>query len=358
MKRIFFTAVTLISIAGGAQAQSSVTLFGLVDLNLSNTKAGSNVGGSSLTTMNDGHVNGMNGSRWGLRVVEDLGGGLKAGAHLESGFTADTGTSAQGGRLFGRQGFIYLSSATLGEIRLGRQYTFHDVVLGATNPFSNGMVLNPGIGVTNRGRALPQFIDAPRQDNMVQYQTPVMAGFVARVQHAPGENVNDKFFGVNVGYESGPIAAGLAYEWNKDRVSGADTNKVVTVGGNVDFKVVKLFIGYQNAKDLTIATGNVGALSNLLVSSASGSFSASELQATTIGASVPFGNFVLGANYTLTKYETASGADNDVGKLAVGLRYGLSKRTFLYTAFSSATGDLKNDISQKRVVQAGLRTAF
>jgi general bacterial porin, GBP family len=358
MKRMLSTAIALLSIAGGAQAQSSVTLYGLVDLNFSNTKSGSNVGGTSLTSMNDGHANGMNGSRWGMRVVEDLGGGAKAGAILESGFNADTGTSAQGGRLFGRQGFIYLSSANLGELRLGRQYTFNDVVLGVTNPFSNGMVLNPGLGVTNRTRALPQFIDAPRQDNMVQYQTPTMAGFVARVQHAPGENVNDRFYGVNVGYATGPIAAGAAYEWNKDRVTGAHTNKVVTVGGNVDFKVVKLFVGYQNAKDLTTAAGNVGALSNLVVTSASGTFNATKLQAATVGASVPFGNFVLGANYTVTEYEAANGTNKDVGKMAVGLRYGLSKNTFLYTAFSSATGDLKNDITQKRVVQAGLRTAF
>lgn len=358
MKHTLAIAAAGLCLAGGAQAQSSVTLFGIVDLNISHTKAGSNVGGTSITTMNDGSVNGMNGSRWGMRVTEDLGSGIKAGAVLESGFTADTGASGQGGRLFGRQVFASLSSSSLGELRLGRQYAAHDIVLGVTNPFGNGMVLNPGIGVSNRGRALPQFIDAPRIDNMVQYQTPSWGGFVGRLQHALGENVNDKFTSASAGYNVGKLALAASYEWNKDRLNGNDTNKVTTLGANFDFGLVKVFGGYQTGSDLTTNTGNVGALSNLTVTSNSGTFNATKMNAYTVGASVPFGSFVLGTNYTLTEFKPASGASKDIGKLAVGLRYGLSKNTFLYTAFSGATGDLKDDISAKQVFQAGLRTAF
>jgi general bacterial porin, GBP family len=359
MKRTFAIATASLCLAGAAQAQSSVTLYGIVDLNLSQTKAGSNVGGASLTTMNDGSVNGMNGSRWGLRVNEDLGGGFKAGALLESGVNADTGTSGQGGRLFGRQGFVFLSSNAAGELRLGRQYIAHDIVMGLTNPFGNGMVLNPGIGLTNRGKALPQFIDAPRQDNMVQYQTPVLAGFVGRLQYAPGENVNDRLMGLSAGYSAGPFALGASHEWNKDRLNGNRTNKVSTLGANWDFGALKLYGGYQRGQDLTANTGNVGAFSNLAVTSSSATFTATKLDVYTFAASVPFGSVLLGANYTLTKFEPATGsASADVGKFAVGVRYGLSKNTFLYTALSSATGDLKDDISQKRVFQAGLRTAF
>jgi general bacterial porin, GBP family len=358
MKRMLALATAGLSLAGVAQAQSSVTLYGIVDLNISQIKAGSNVGGTSLTVMNDGSVNGMNGSRWGMRVSEDLGGGLKAGAVLESGFTADTGASGQGGRLFGRQVFASLSSSSVGELRLGRQYAAHDIVLGITNPFGNGMVLNPGIGVSNRGKALPQFIDAPRIDNLIQYQTPSWGGFVGRLQYALGENVNDKFASASAGYNVGKLALAASYEWNKDRINGKDTNKVTTLGANYDFGVAKLYGGYQTGSDLTTNAGNVGALSNLTVTSSSGAFNATKMNAYTVAASVPFGSFVLGANYTVTEFKPASGASKDIGKLAVGLRYGLSKNTFLYTAFSTATGDLKDDISAKRVFQAGLRTAF
>jgi GBP family porin len=98
-------------------AQSSVTLYGLLDAGL------------TYTTNQNGHHNfqqttsQIQGDRWGLRGVEDLGGGLHAIMTLESGFTLPNGASAQGGRLFGRQAFVGLSSDSYGTMTLGRQYT-------------------------------------------------------------------------------------------------------------------------------------------------------------------------------------------------------------------------------------------
>ena len=69
----------LLGAAGTAHAQSAVTLFALIDLNVTQYKAGGKAGGDSLRVMNDGTVNGLNGSRWGVRASEDLGGGLRAG---------------------------------------------------------------------------------------------------------------------------------------------------------------------------------------------------------------------------------------------------------------------------------------
>src|SRR5688572_16190333 len=110
-------AIALLA-AGAAHAQSStnVTLYGLIDLAVNNHKAGSAAGGDSVWRLNDGTVNGLNGSRWGVRVSEDLGGGLRANAVLEAGLAADTGALGQGGLAFGRQVYVGLSSATLGEL--------------------------------------------------------------------------------------------------------------------------------------------------------------------------------------------------------------------------------------------------
>ena len=80
----------LLAAAPAAQAQSSVTLFTLVDVNVSHYSAGSRSGAGSMTAMNDGTTNGLNGSRWGIRTVEDLGGGLKAGVLLENFAGTDT----------------------------------------------------------------------------------------------------------------------------------------------------------------------------------------------------------------------------------------------------------------------------
>lgn len=358
MKKIAVGAA-LLTLAGAASAQSSVNLFGMIDLNLTNAKAGSAAGGQSLTSMNDGTLNGLNGSRWGIRVSEDLGGGLKAGALLESGILADNGTAAQGGRAFGRQIFVSLASDAAGELRLGRQYILSDSVVGQGNPFGNALVNNPTTSVTNMGRNLPVFLNAPRADNTVQYQTPNLSGFTGALQWAPGEGVSDRFYGARMVYAAAPLYVGLAYEWNKPRAGGDNTNKSLSLSANYNFGSFKLLGGLQRNRDLTTTSGNGAAVgvSNLIVTGAT-TFTMNQNDGVTVGVEVPLGQTTLGANYTRATYKNAAGNEADLGKLALAARYGLSKNTFLYTGISIATGDLKEHISQKRVVQLGMRTAF
>ncbi|MDB5898303.1 MAG: hypothetical protein JWP22_1342 [Ramlibacter sp.] len=354
--RIAFASLALIG-ASSAWAQSSVTLYGIVDMNLGHFSAGSRSAAGSVTALIDGTTNGLNGSRWGIRTNEDLGGGLKAGVVMEAGVNADSGATAQGGLGFGRQIFLWLSSTTAGELRLGRQYAAHDVIMGYNNPFGNALVLNPGIGITNTGRALPQFIDAPRINNVIRYATPTFGGFTGALLFAPGEATADSYHSVMLQYAGGNLAAGASHEWNHDRVSSATTNKVTTLGANYDFKVVKLWGGYQRGKSLTTSAGNVGALSNLLVTGPV-AFAARDLDVYTVAISAPVGNFLVGANYTQTEYQAASGQKLALGKAALGATYKLSSRTYLYTGISRATNDLKDYISQKQVVQLGVRHAF
>lgn len=89
-KRQIAFPTALMALIGAANAQSNVTLFGVLDLNLTHYRAGQQTGGINQTVLNDGTVNGLNGSRWGIRGQEDLGGDLKAGFWLESGFNADS----------------------------------------------------------------------------------------------------------------------------------------------------------------------------------------------------------------------------------------------------------------------------
>ncbi|MGF6772287.1 putative porin [Paraburkholderia sp. GAS199] len=121
MKKILLASVvnaalgfTLTPIA--AMAQSSITLYGLIDEGLNYT---SNTGGHSNVQMESGFAQG---SRWGLKGSEDLGGGTKAIFQLENGFDVNTGKLGQGGRMFGRQAYVGLSSAQFGTLTMGRQY--------------------------------------------------------------------------------------------------------------------------------------------------------------------------------------------------------------------------------------------
>lgn len=358
-KHTCWVALGLTGACTAAIAQASVTLYGLVDANIAHVTGGDRKnGGASVTRLNDGHTYGLNGSRWGIRVSEDLGGGLRAGALLEQGIGVDDGTLKQGGRAFGRQAFVHLSAQGVGELRLGRQYALHDEVNVLHNPFNGGTVLFPGgAGLTNTGNSiLPQFIDAPRVDNVVQYLTPNFGGFSAQVAVAPGEALNDRYHGVKAAYLAGPVVLAASYEWNKDRTSGARTNRVFTGAASYDFSAVKLFVGAQQADKLTSSPGNVAGIANWTITGPV-RFVADELRGYTVGAAVPVQAWTFGANYTWTRYARA-GQSLDLGRVAAGARYSLSKSTQLYAAASVATGDLKEYLLEKRMLQAGVRMAF
>ena len=136
MKKTLIAFAALSAIAGMAQAQSTVTLYGLLDANVGTVK--SNVftpadavnpnGSYSSQRQTIVGSGGLNGSRFGFRITEDLGGGLAAIGNLEGGLNIDTGASGQGGLLFGRQANVGLASATLGTVTIGRNKSpYYDV---------------------------------------------------------------------------------------------------------------------------------------------------------------------------------------------------------------------------------------
>ncbi|WP_280152071.1 porin [Piscinibacter sp. XHJ-5] len=140
---------------GAADAQSSVVLYGLLDASV---RVVDDVGGSRLVTQGSGD---QQGSRWGLRGVEDIGHGVRAVFQLESGFGVDTGTLAQGGLMWGRQAFVGLASP-YGTVTAGRQYDFM-VELGAFHAVQAGTgTLDWNIGDNDR-------VAGQRLDNSIKY---------------------------------------------------------------------------------------------------------------------------------------------------------------------------------------------
>lgn len=357
MKR--FALVVLLAGPMGA-ARAEVALYGVIDLNVNHYSAGSRSGTSDRTAMNDGTLNGLQGSRLGFRAGEDLGNGLRVATVLEAGINADTGQAAQGGRMFGRQAYISLSHERIGDLRLGRQYLFEDGVQGMSNPFCNALTLNPGTSVTNVGKNLPMWLNAVRADNVMQYRTASFGGLSAGVQYAPGENTSDAFYGTGLDFRGKALTLGGSYEWNRSRAVGDTPNRSLTLGGNYNFGSFKLLGGMQDNRNLRLGSGNGAAsnLSNLLVT---GPFTltATRSQGYTLGVEAPLGPlWLVGANYTIVAFKNAAGATLDLGKAAVGARYELSKRTHLYSSMSVATGDLRQYIDAQYVVQAGIRHVF
>jgi predicted porin len=139
LKRTVVTAA--LSLAGPvAHAQSSVTLYGLIDAGVTYANhVATSSGHGSLVRYADGVAQG---SRWGIRGKEDLGDGLSAIFTLESGFNSGDGTISQGGALFGRQAWVGLNKNGVGSLTLGRQYSLsrdilHNYTMAHETPAGN-----------------------------------------------------------------------------------------------------------------------------------------------------------------------------------------------------------------------------
>ncbi|OYU98160.1 MAG: porin [Burkholderiales bacterium PBB5] len=295
-----FAALALLATAAAAaSAQSSVTLFGVVDIAARNVKNGSN----SVQSLASG---GINTSRFGFRGTEDLGGGLLAGFWLEAGFNADSGTQSDTTRFFNRRSTASLIGS-FGEVRLGRDFTptytgWSDFDVFGDNGVAAGGKFNSKVG-TNADTLT-------RADNQVVYFLPSMGGVYGSVAVAAGEGTaGKKYVGGRVGYAAGPVnVSGSLGQTSVTAVGGEDKLKIYTLGASYDLGVTKLSGYYTQNKfgNLKTTVYNLGA-SVPVTPLASLRFDVARLNASGTGI-----------------------AANDATQIAFGGLYSLSKRTALY----------------------------
>ncbi|HEX7911994.1 MAG TPA: porin [Paraburkholderia sp.] len=168
-KQVFALAVSVAVsslFAAPAMAQTSVTLYGVLDEGINYTN---NVGHGHVYELASGYAQG---SRWGLKGAEELGGGLKAIFQLENGFDLNTGRLNQGGRMFGRQAFVGLSAERYGTLTFGRQYDSVVDFLAQTTANGNwaGYLFSHPYDNDNTDNSF-------RLDNAVKYTSPSLSGF-------------------------------------------------------------------------------------------------------------------------------------------------------------------------------------
>ncbi len=244
MKRTLLAASLAALAASAAQAQSSYTLYGLIDttLRITNNEAS---GGARKLQMTEGA---LTGTRWGLRGVEDLGGGLKAKFVAESGFSPDTGGLLQGGALFGRQVYVGLEGE-FGDVRMGRQYTVaHEII----SSYESMAIANLSI-VGYQGSQYTGL----RFNDMVRYskqfgQVSVVGGY------SFGEvtgNVRSKAAqAIGGAYDDGKLRIGGVYQTKRDvntyfGTTVANSKQTTwSFGGTYDLQPVKLYAGYTDHK--------------------------------------------------------------------------------------------------------------
>lgn len=312
-------------------AQSSVTLYGILDLWAGSVKTESAAAGSlSQTVMQSG---GVNGSRWGMKGSEDLGGGLKANFDLQSGFNLDDGTQAQG-RLFGRQSWVGFSG-NFGAVRLGRTTTPFDDVSGTSDAVFDS-ALAPMNSVFKSANSY-----TIRTNNTIFYQAPTMGGLSGAISYALGEDKTattsaSSTTSMNLTYAAGPVAVQFGYQV-EDTAAAADV-KYTRLGGSYDLGVAKLKAIYGKTQNVVVA------------SVATAGYDATDYQ---IGVDFPVSAaLTLSASYAKSNDSKSTGFESSRKGYGIAGAYTLSKRTFLYGGLESDTATVASAADSKKTVFA------
>lgn len=314
----FVVGALAASIASAAVAQSSVTLFGIVDAAV---QKGRGSIASRTQLVNSGH----NSSRLGFRGTEDLGGGMSASFWLEAGLNNDDGSgvvtsannqttgSGGGGLTFNRRSTVSLAS-TLGELRLGRDFTPQYWSLATFDPFGT-----TGLGGTMTFSGIITGLTSIRASNSIGYFLPAnLGGFYGQAQYYLGENgsaaaatENDGTgYGLRLGYAAGPLNVAIATGHTKYAAGNVRQNNI---GGTWNFGVARLFAHYS--WDRAGARDAKGWL---------------------LGAQIPVGPHEVRTSYSTYKADpnVVAAASPEARKVAIAYVHNLSKRTAVYTTFA------------------------
>lgn len=361
MKKTVAAVAVLGAFAGSALA-ADVTLYGVVDAGLVYTHLDQDVQGVDATDKFEMKSGNQAGSRWGLKGVEDLGNGVQVGFILESGFNVDDGSFRTADTLFDREASLFVQGS-FGKVAFGK---LGSIVQGVSSWGKVGSVSAFGTSFGNyAAQAGAIFATSTVYDNMIAYSTPSFGGVTVYAQYSMGksqsqswdadnkkwkptmvenESSTDRYYAIGAEYANGPAKLFFAVDstnyasWTpvdpsttaEPGYSAKDTDDslTVTLGGNYDFNVAKLYAGVQYFDE--VAGKWIGASAN----------KPGKVKgwAATVSASAPVagGNAMLGVGYT-----DASAADSltDNGKpdfdlsrwvVSAGYTYNLSKRTNLY----------------------------
>ena len=344
-------ALAVMAAAGAASAQSSVTLFGIVDVGVRNVRGDGN--GNVTLLARDGY----NSSRLGFRGTEDLGGGMNASFWLEAGLDPDSGigqatntnNQLSGGasvagapaagatfRTGGTQGLTFNRRSTVslaggwGELRLGRDYAPHFWNWTIFDPFGTQGVgsatnLINGAGFGTSALAASPIPTLVRASNSIGYFLPAnLGGFYGQAMYAFGENASNctaltatgscggaeddgRHVGLRLGFGSGPFNVALG--WGRTEYATGDY-RVWNLGGQWDFGMAKLLAQYS--RDEIDSAANPRQRSFL------------------IGALVPVGAGEVRASFVQTRVAGVAAGQDGARQIALGYVHNLSKRTALY----------------------------
>jgi predicted porin len=393
MKKTVFILGPIVALAAvnAAHAQSSVTLYGLLDVGINYTNdaqtgRGTNgaLNGRSLVNMTDGATRGY-GSRWGLRGSEELGDGLSAIFTLENGFNPTNGALGQGGAMFGRQAFVGLRSDAYGTVMFGRQYDSQADFVSSYSPF-----IVAGLSGTTPGD-VDGLGHTRRMNNAIKYVSHGYRGLSFGGTYSLGGKAGDftgsQVWALGANYEAGNFSVGAGYFNARDpnlssfgvnpNSGGATVNNMGSVGSLTAAQSNPIYAGYASARTLEIYSAGASYKVGKATLAASFSHTAFDnlgdltagpnpfdyhgtavfntATATVSYAATPA--FLIGGGYTYTHGGGAVGNGSATyNQGIVSLQYFFSKRTevYLYGVYQTASG--KDSLGQPTVANIDLMT--
>lgn len=304
-----------------AQAQSNVTIFGLIDMSVGRSQA---PGGVAQTGVDSGK---MSTSNFGFKGSEDLGGGLKADFSLEGFLRADVGAGGRfnGDSMWSRNSWVGLNG-DLGAVNVGRITTSLFVNTLIFNAFGDSYGYSPSIRHYFTSGTVTG--DSGWSDS-IKYTSPKFGGASFTAHVAAGEGDGGSNVGVSGLYFGGPLALGLAWQRVDKGAAVADTT-TWQLGGSYDLKVAKLFGQYGKVDNKTTRQG---------------------YKISSLGAAIPVGagKVLLQAGHISP--DTAAARST----FSLGYDYSLSKRTDAYVTYMS---DKIDGLSRGSNFSVGIRHRF
>ena len=336
-KKNLIAVAALATLAVSAQAQSSVTLYGNLDVAVTYTKIKPEGGNSSSTTGVDSSI--LTESFFGLKGQEDLGGGLKAVFKLESFVNPDTGSAGEG-NFWGKNAYVGVAG-DFGTVKLGNQESLFKTEAGAFDAFG----FSPALAVSQLfvGNVL-----GGSWQNTIGYTSPNLNGLTLSAQHSARETnagksaltVNGGATAVAANYSAGALGLSAVYGdvRNTAGAAGAEQNKAWLLGASYDFGVVKAFAQYGQNK----LEDNAGADDG-------------KDKFFQVGAVVP----VTQAGAVHAAYGQLKGDDDKTRQFSLAYHHTLSKRTGVYAGVTYKKYEETGfDDTKTTTIGAGLRHAF
>ncbi|MEZ2312014.1 porin [Paraburkholderia sp. RCC_158] len=298
MKKTFFAAAAAGSLASAlpvdSHAQSSVTLYGVIDAGITYVnRVASVTAHGSVLKYGDGV---SQGSRFGIRGAEDLGGGLKALFVLENGFNSGDGTLGQGGAMFGRQAYVGLAKDGIGSLTLGRQYSLSTDIIGAAYTMGSQ---TPAGNYAYHINDLDQLVQS-RLNNAVKFSSANFAGLTFGAMYAFSNSTNFSGAPTTTAGTTATQGSSSAYSFGANYTNGP-------FGIGAAYTNIRYPNGATPPFGVSVANVNTGGLR--------------DLETFSIGSRYAIGAGLAWANWTHTKLEPLAGRSSTLNNYEIGGRY-------------------------------------